>query len=86
VDGRDLGEKASGLGGGAWRDGQGMSTLQGIAREPGQRVTLRADIEIFETSIPPEHMWMPQAGDCKTLWKGSIEGTLPPQQQKGGQP
>ncbi len=82
VNGRDLGEKASGLGSGCWRDAKGMSYLHGIAREPGQRVTLRADVEIFETSIPPEHMWMPQAGDYKVLWKGTIEGTLAPPRRK----
>lgn len=83
LGGREVGEKASGLGSGVWRDGKGMSYLHGIARNVGQRLALRADIEIFETSIPPEHMWAPQGGDYRMLWKGSIEGTLPAPDKEG---
>ncbi|NQT38692.1 MAG: biotin/lipoyl-binding protein, partial [Planctomycetes bacterium] len=68
-----------GLAGGAWDNGGGMSFLapELVKRVlAGEKLTLRADVEIFETSMPPQHMWSPTAGDFKVLWKGQIEGAL----------
>jgi hypothetical protein len=43
----------------------------------GERLLVRSDITIFETSEPPGHLWMPEAGDYRVLWQGRIEGKLP---------
>jgi hypothetical protein len=64
-----------------WNSGGGLSC--GLAPEDearldaGERLAIRADITIFETSNPPGHMWMPERGDYRVLWHGCIEGGRP---------
>ena len=41
------------------------------------------DVTIFESSVSPGHMWHPQGGDYKVLWKGVVEGTLSPPDKEG---
>jgi hypothetical protein len=81
LDGEDLGGQGGGMGNSAWRDeGQGMTFLPPKVVDrvrAGARLKLRADVEIFETSVPVRHMWAPKSGDYKVLWKGRIEGVLP---------
>ena len=43
----------------------------------GERLSLRGDIVIFETSEPPGHLWTPESGDYRILWQGRIEGGMP---------
>jgi len=49
----------------------------------GAAPRIRLDVTIFETSVPPGHMWNPQGGDYKVLWTGAVEGTLAPPDQEG---
>ena len=82
LDGRDIGRVASGLGGapnGAANVYSGTGFLQPETVEralAGTSLKLRADVEVFETSVPSRHAWMPEAGDLKILWQGSVAGTL----------
>lgn len=78
VDGKEIAEGGGGLGGGT-RLGGGESFLdKGSAKylAEGKTVRIRKDVRIFETSVPAGHMWHPEGGDCRVLWKGSVEGTL----------
>jgi hypothetical protein len=43
----------------------------------GAALRIRLDVTIFETSVPPGHMWHPKGGDYKVLWTGVVEGSLP---------
>jgi len=70
-----------GLRGSAWSDGSSTSYLPPrIVKRvlAGEALKLRAHVVIFETSVPPRHMWAPEAGDYKVLWKGAVVGSLPP--------
>jgi hypothetical protein len=78
LDGVEIEKGGGGLGSGSLRNASGMSYLPLRISErlkAGQKLTLRVDLEVLETSVPVGHMWRPEAGDCKVLWKGSIEGT-----------
>ncbi len=47
--------------------------------EAGEPLAVRLDLEVFETSVPPrKYGWTPEGGDYRVLWKGRIEGRLPP--------
>ncbi len=72
-------DERGGLAGSVRDDGGGMRFLEPELVQrvlAGEKLTLRADVEVFETSVPPQHMWSPMAGDFKVLWKGQIEGAL----------
>jgi hypothetical protein len=43
----------------------------------GERLRVRSEITLFETSNPPGHLWRPEAGDYRVLWQGRIEGEMP---------
>jgi len=80
LDGEKFGEpRGPGMANHTWHDGGGMSFLTREIVErvlAGASLKLRADVEVFETSVPTRHMWSPEAGDFKTLWRGSVEGEL----------
>jgi hypothetical protein len=54
---------------------QVVQGLQGIADVQGS-LQLIAELSVFETDIPPQHMWMPQKGRYQVLWRGVATGTL----------
>ena len=68
-------------GGSLWDSGSGFGCQLRPEDEArlaaGERLTIRDDIVIFETSEPPGHLWMPERGDYRVLWQGRIEGGLP---------
>ncbi len=43
----------------------------------GERLTMHGESTIFETSNPPGHMWRPEAGDYRVLWRGSFDSGTP---------
>ena len=47
------------------------------AATDGQAVVLRATVQIFETDIPPQHMWSPTGGRYRVLWERTYEVRLP---------
>jgi len=73
-------EAGGGMCSGVPRGGGGGKSFLDPARlkrvVAGDPLTLRADVEVFETSIPAGHMWQPEGGDFKVLWRGQVEGTL----------
>lgn len=78
LDGKEVEFGGGGLGG-LWHNGDGESFLPpriGRSVAKGAKLTLRADVTIFETSVPVQHLWHPEDGDFKVLRKESVEGTL----------
>jgi hypothetical protein len=39
----------------------------------GERYTVEHDITIFETDVPPEHLWQPKAGRYRVLWNRKMK-------------
>jgi hypothetical protein len=57
---------------------QGSSTLSvqpPASSSPGPW-TLRAVLQVFETDIPPQHMWSPQSGRFRVLLDRTIEAPI----------
>ena len=48
---------------------------EGIPR-PGKRYIVEADLVVFETDIPPQHMWSPYGKNYAVLWKRSLKQTV----------
>ena len=42
---------------------------------PDERYIVEMDLAIFETDIPPQHMWSPYSEHYKILWKGTLKQT-----------
>jgi hypothetical protein len=41
---------------------------------PGERYIVEEELSLFETDVPPQHMWDPQAGKAyKVLWKKTLK-------------
>lgn len=40
----------------------------------GEPLQVTVDIEIFESSVPPQHLWRPERGDYRVLWRGEAGG------------
>lgn len=44
---------------------------------PGKEFVIEMDLSIFETEVPPQHMWNPMMGsNYKTIWHGVITQTI----------
>jgi hypothetical protein len=58
---------------------QGRSSLGGHCPElyarvqAGEKMKLVIEVRLFETSVPSQHMWMPERGDYRVLWTESLE-------------
>jgi hypothetical protein len=69
VDGATVSEYPRGEG----LDPSGMSFLPpdvSARVRAGKDAELILHIEVFETSVQPQHLWMPERGDFKVLWRG----------------
>jgi hypothetical protein len=69
VDGATISEYPRGEG----LDPSGMSFLPpdiSARVKAGKNAELILHMEVFETSVQPGHMWMPEQGDFKVLWHG----------------
>jgi hypothetical protein len=58
--------------------GSGRMVIQGlnaIAQSKGS-LQLIADLTVFETDIPIQHMWDPKQGRYRALWRGLATGVL----------
>ncbi len=62
---------------GSLMDG-GRHVVQGLQEIADVRGSLQliAELSVFETDIPPQHMWMPKKGMYQLLWKGVATGVL----------
>ncbi len=47
------------------------SKQQGIPM-PGKKYVVEMDLSIFETDIPPQHMWSPYGKNYRVLWKRTL--------------
>ncbi|HYV51156.1 MAG TPA: hypothetical protein VE910_04575, partial [Dongiaceae bacterium] len=45
-----------------------------LLSDPASQLVL--DLEIFESSSQPQHMWQPEKGDLRVLWTGQLRKTL----------
>jgi hypothetical protein len=51
-----------------------LDSVQGGIPAPGKQYVIEDDISLFETDIPPEHMWQPQnSRDFKILWEKKLD-------------
>jgi len=69
VDGTTVSEYPRGEG----LDPSGMSFLPpdiSARAQAAKDAELVLHMEVFETSVQPRHMWMPEQGDFKILWRG----------------
>ena len=75
-DGQLLSGGGSGLGG-DWYFGSFNYTTSGFGfPKPGETYEIELKTQIFETDIPPQHMWMPGSPKYKVLWTHSFrQGT-----------
>lgn len=47
----------------------------GKGAPPGGEIT--AEIEVFETDIPPQHHWSPTGGQYRVLWRRTLSAPVP---------
>jgi hypothetical protein len=40
---------------------------------PGKKYEVEMDLVVFETDIPPQHMWMPRGKNYKVLWRRTLK-------------
>ena len=43
---------------------------------PGKNYVVEMDLALFETDIPPQHMWSPYSKNYKILWKRTLRLTV----------
>ena len=44
--------------------------------EPGKRSVVEHDLSLFETDVPPEHMWSPaSSGKYRVLWEKRLKAS-----------
>lgn len=58
--------------------GRGRMVDQGLDQvsESQRSLQLVAELTVFETDIPPQHMWDPKSGRYRPLWRGLAAGVL----------
>jgi len=39
---------------------------------PGKSYVVEMDLSVFETDVPPQHMWSPYSKNYRILWKGTL--------------
>ena len=44
----------------------------------GRQYNVELNMEVFETNLPPQHMWMPQGHEFKVLFSQTIKGIITP--------
>jgi hypothetical protein len=56
----------------------GSHVIQGLQEIVDVQASLQliAELLIFETDIPSQHMWMPKNGKYRILWRGVVSGVL----------
>lgn len=45
---------------------------------PGERLTVIFKFDLFETDIPPQHMWSPTSGKYRVLWTQELKQAIEP--------
>jgi hypothetical protein len=53
-----------------------LNTKQGGIPAPGKKYIVEMELAIFETDIPPQHMWSPYGKNYKILWKRTLRETV----------
>ena len=43
---------------------------------PGKKYVVEMELTVFETDIPPQHMWSPQGKNYKILWQQTLKQTI----------
>jgi len=79
LNGEEIDYQPHGEGGSRWpMDGMSYFHRDISSRiRDGEELVVTADLEIFESSVPPRHFWMPESGDFKILWSNQITGRYP---------
>jgi hypothetical protein len=50
-----------------------LNTRQEDIPMPGTKYVIEMDLAIFETDIPPQHMWSPQSKNYRMLWERTLK-------------
>lgn len=53
-----------------------ISTKHDSIPVAGERYIIKMDLDIFETDIPPQHMWRPGSKKYHVLWKSTIRQVI----------
>ncbi len=80
IDGEESDYHPRGLGGRRWSySGTALMIQPDISRRAfdGATLELTIHIEVFESSVPGQHLWSPESGDFKILWADTIEAAYP---------
>ena len=40
---------------------------------PGKKYVIELDVAVFETDVPPQHMWSPYGKNYKILWERALK-------------
>ena len=43
---------------------------------PGKKYIVETELTAFETDVPAQHMWDPQGGKYRALWRGTLKQTV----------
>jgi hypothetical protein len=68
--GGSMGGGAPLLGGSVWASNLNDKLI------PGKKYVIEADFTLFETDIPPQHMWEPSGSKYKILWRQTLKQTV----------
>lgn len=71
-DGQLVSSGGYGLGGDWYFGTSGYNTRARGFPQPGKSYEVELRIHIFETDIPPQHLWMPESPKYKVLWTRTI--------------
>ena len=41
--------------------------------QAGEKYTIEVRLTLFETDIPPQHLWPPESGKYQVLWKKTLK-------------
>jgi hypothetical protein len=41
--------------------------------QPGARYTVKVRLSLFETDVPPQHLWAPEGGQYRVLWSRTLQ-------------
>jgi hypothetical protein len=41
--------------------------------QPGEKYTVEVQLTLFETDIPPQHLWSPESGKYRVLWTKTLK-------------
>jgi hypothetical protein len=50
--------------------------LLGLQKDAPEGLTVQLRVKVFETDIPPQHLWEPTMGKYKVLWERTFKAEV----------